>query len=177
MTDTVNSDHHLPSGSDVDDLLQRAVAPALRRTRPDLSESLLDILAELLDNAMTHGDSPAGAELVLRADAGRVAASVTDHGIGIRAHLARAGIATDNDSKAIEAAAQEGTTGAYEPRGYGLSDSIRALTGLPGSSLTIRSGTGAVVFASRAEPSCSEAEATIRGTAVTVRAGPVEKSA
>lgn len=172
MTGTTNVEHHLPSGSDADDLLQRGVAPALRRARPDLSESLLDILAELLDNAMTHGDSPAGAELTVHADEGGVAASVTDHGIGIRAHLARAGIATDSDAQAIGVAAQEGTTGAYEPRGYGLSDSIRALAHLPESSLTIRSGTGIGVFGSPNAPAFSEAEATIPGTVATVTTGP-----
>lgn len=175
MTGTTNLEHHLPSGSDADDLLQRTVAPALRDARPDLSESLLDILAELLDNAMSHGDSPAGADLTLHADSGGVAASVTDHGIGIRAHLARAGIATDDDAHAIEVAAHEGTTGAYEPRGYGLSDSIRALADLPESSLTIRSGNGIGVFGSPAAPVFSEAEATIRGTMVTVSAGPGEQ--
>lgn len=138
---------------------------------PTFSEALLDILAELLDNAMTHGDSPAGAELTVRADEDGLAASVTDHGIGIRAHLARAGITTASDAQAIEVAAQEGTTGAYEPRGYGLSDSIRALAHLPDPSLTIRSETGIGVFGSPAALAFSEAEATIPGTVVTVSAG------
>ena len=118
MSGGLELDDHLPSGGDADDFLARTVAPALREHRPDVSEQLLEILAELLDNAVTHGDSSAGTRFSLRVGAASVVATIADRGIGIRAHLARGGLATDSDSEAIAAAIREGTTGAYEPRGW-----------------------------------------------------------
>jgi len=85
-------DEHLPSGGDADEFLARTVAPALREHRPDVSEPLLEILAELLDNAVTHGDSSAGTRFGLRAGTASVVATIVDRGIGIRAHLARGGL-------------------------------------------------------------------------------------
>ncbi len=117
MSGDLEVDAHLAPGADADDFLARTLAPTLRERRPDVSEPLLEILAEVLDNAMTLGDSPAGATFSLHADATGVVATVADHGIGIRAHLARAGLTTDSDSAAMAAAVREGTTGADEPRG------------------------------------------------------------
>ncbi|MGH2427336.1 MAG: ATP-binding protein [Candidatus Limnocylindria bacterium] len=145
------------------------MAPPLRELRPDVSEPLLEILAELIDNAMTHGDSPVGSEFSLRADAASVLTTVIDHGIGIRAHLARAGVATENDAQAIGVAVRAGTTGAHEPRGYGLPDSIEALDRVAPASLTIRSGAGQGSFETHGQAAFSDLDATIGGTMVTVR--------
>lgn len=168
---TMDLHEHLGPDSDADQVLERRVARPLRERRPDVSETLLEILGELLDNALTHGDSRAGTDLSLRVEPQTVHLRIADHGIGIRAHLSRAGVLSDTDAVAIELAVRPGTTGAHEPRGYGLADSIAALVGLPAASLSISSGNGRGIFAPPAPPTFEQLTATIEGTMAELQVG------
>lgn len=168
---TMDLHEHLGPDSDADEVLERRVARPLRERRPDVSETLLEILGELLDNALTHGDSRAGTDLSLRVEPQTVHLRVADHGIGIRAHLARAGVFSGTDAAAIELAVRPGTTGAHEPRGYGLADSIAALASLPPASLSISSGNGRGTFSPAAPAAFEQLAATIEGTTAELRVG------
>lgn len=137
---------HLPPGSDSDEFVASDVADSLQSARPDIAAPLLEILGEVLDNALTHGSSAAGTMVRLGQAAGAVDLTVADSGIGIRAHLARGGLPTTSHAEAIRIATRPGTTGAHPPRGYGLGR-----------------------FSSGGDEAFEEAPNTIEGTVITIR--------
>ena len=105
---------------------------------------------ELIDNAVSHGDSPRGAFLSAKAYTGTTSRrpgfefAVCDTGIGILNHLrgnpSYAGI--PDAAAALARAIQPGVTGTAELRGYGLADLLKITHGGGIGRLVLRSGDG-----------------------------------
>lgn len=104
-----------------------------------------EMVAELLENAVEHANSPttAFAAAQVYPTSRRLALGVADAGIGIRAHLTRNPkyAALKTDSTAIKWAMKPGVTGTREFRGNGLDNLVR-VAGRYGGHLVMRSGHG-----------------------------------
>lgn len=115
-----------------------------RHTSPSSAAAAAKMLGELLDNAITHADSPVGAFAAAQVHkrGGDVQLAVADAGIGIRSHLARNPCFRDlAAADALSAALRPGVTGTSERRGNGLPDLLRTASGF-GGQLLLRSDTG-----------------------------------
>jgi hypothetical protein len=102
------------------------------------------MLGELLDNAITHADSPVGvyAAAQVHQRVGDVELAVTDAGMGVRSHLARNPCFRDLTApQALSAALRPGVTGTSERRGNGLPDLLSTASGF-GGMLLLRSDDG-----------------------------------
>jgi hypothetical protein len=105
---------------------------------------------ELLDNAIEHGASPAGAFVAAQTYTGTTSGrrgfelAICDTGIGVLSHLRRnpANASLTGAANALERAIRPGVTGTTELRGYGLNDLLSHLTVGGLTRLHLRSGDG-----------------------------------
>lgn len=128
---------HVASAAEVEAVNVRLFAQ-LEQVLPYPSHrAVFEIIAELLENATSHGISPSGAYLAAQFYTGRTSGmprgfwiAVADAGIGVRAHLAQnATFRHLDDAEAIRVASQLGVSGTNDAgRGLGLKD-IRARAG------------------------------------------------
>jgi hypothetical protein len=128
----------------VDRFTEDAYELALLHTTPGSAAAAATIVAELLDNAITHAASPVGvyAAAQVHQHGGDVELAIADAGMGIRSHLARnPGFRDLTAAQAISAALRPGVTGTSEQRGNGLPDLLNTASGF-GGQLLLRSDDG-----------------------------------
>lgn len=128
----------------VDRFTEDAYELALLHTTSGSAAAAATIVAELLDNAITHANSPVGVYAAAQVhQRGRdVQLAVADAGMGIRSHLARnPGFRDLTAAQAIGAAIRPGVTGTSERRGNGLPDLLNIACGF-GGQLLLRSDDG-----------------------------------
>jgi hypothetical protein len=139
---------------------------ARRHTSDSSAAAAAKMLGELLDNAITHADSPVGvyAAAQVHQRAADVQLAVADAGIGIRSHLARNPCFRNlTAAQALNAALEPGVTGTSERRGNGLPDLLTTASGF-GGQLLLRSDDGyAQVMAASSDRQFAEA-ADVPGT-------------
>jgi hypothetical protein len=129
------------------------VAAALDDPRP-----AFEILSELIDNAATHGQSPAGTFVCARSyDGGEdlmpgLWLAIGDGGPGIPAHLRLNPKYKEiaEDERLIQLARRPWVTGTRDRRGWGLVEVFEEASALGVSELLIRSGGGEGFFRLRA---------------------------
>lgn len=139
-----------------DDLLEE-LWPRVRAQLGDArtSRHMFDILGELVDNATTHGRSPAGVFVCAQIYTGETTSlgpsvwfAVADAGVGIPDHLRRndqyASISADDEL--IGLARKPGVTGTADRRGYGLWETLEAAVAIGSGQILIRSGEGEARF-------------------------------
>jgi anti-sigma regulatory factor (Ser/Thr protein kinase) len=117
---------------------------ARRHTSDGSAAAAGKMLGELLDNAITHADSPIGvyAAAQVHQRAADLQLAVADAGIGIRSHLARnPSFRNLTAAQALRAALRPGVTGTSERRGNGLPDLLSTASGF-GGQLLLRSDDG-----------------------------------
>jgi|GEM_PF-2985726 len=128
---------HIASAAEVGSVNDRLFAE-LERVLPYPSHrAVFEIIAELLENASSHGASASGAYLAAQFYTGRTSGmprgfwiAVADAGIGVRAHLGQnPAFRQLDDADAIRVASQLGVSGTNDAgRGLGLKD-IRSRAG------------------------------------------------
>lgn len=127
--------------------------------RPPLADRVVTGITELVDNAVTHGHSEAGAFIAAQLYTGRTTrhprleVAVCDTGIGVLEHL-RQGPRTDRTrvttcAEALRRALRRGETGTDEIRGHGLSDVFDRTEELGIARIVLRSGNGLARIARR----------------------------
>jgi hypothetical protein len=132
-------------------------------------------IGELIDNAVSHGDSDIGAFAAAQAYTGRttgrrgVEFAICDTGIGVLEHLRRNARHRDlrTDRAALVQAMQRGVTGTDDRRGNGLADLFKVTETAGYTRLVLRSGRGlASVVARQHDQRRRDVEAAdrIRGT-------------
>ncbi|MFD1080692.1 hypothetical protein [Micromonospora andamanensis] len=105
-------------------------------------------IAELIDNAVTHGAGPSGAFVAAQAYSGLTSKrpglefAVCDTGVGILAHLRQnpSNSSITDSETALRRALIAGVTGTDQPRGYGLGDLLDATRRGGVGRLVLRSG-------------------------------------
>ncbi len=114
-------------------------------------------VGELIDNAVSHGDSRIGAFVAAQSYTGATSGrpgfefAVCDTGIGVLDHLRgnpKYALVPDAQT-ALACAIQPGVTGTSEPRGYGLADLLQITRGGGVGRLVLRSGNGIASVALR----------------------------
>lgn len=114
---------------------------------------------ELIDNAVSHGQSQCGAFVSAQAYTGVTSRrpgfefAVCDTGVGVLAHLRGNPAYRDipNAQSALDRAIRPGVTGTGELRGYGLADLLEITHGGGLGRLVLRSGNGIASVALRQE--------------------------
>ena len=109
---------------------------------------MIEAFGELIDNAVSHGESESGAFLAVQAYSGEtsgrtgVEAAVSDLGVGVLAHLRRNPEhgSIGSSKEALRRAVRERVTGTTEARGYGLSDAVKIASKSGAAQLILRSG-------------------------------------
>lgn len=143
---------HVPS-SDAWDDLQGELWPAASVALGDvtLTRRTLEILGELVDNAATHGTSPAGTFVCAQRYSGSTSGlspgvwlGVADAGVGVPDHLRRNPKyeTVVRDADLIVLARRQWVTGTTERRGWGLVEVFEAATASGPSQIVIRSRGG-----------------------------------
>jgi hypothetical protein len=109
---------------------------------------MIKAFGELIDNAVSHGESESGAFLAVQAYSGEtsgragVEAAVSDVGVGVLAHLRRnpEHRSIRSSDEALRLAVRETVTGTTEARGYGLSDAVKSASRCGDAQLMLWSG-------------------------------------
>lgn len=174
----------LPTADAWDDLLGD-IAPDFISALPGrLGPRGLDVLSELIDNAGTHGNSPAGTFVCAQCYDGGCGLpaglwlGVADAGRGIPEHLRLNPryAEVDRDEELIQLARRPWVTGTRDRRGWGLVAVFEGAAGTTDGDILIRSGGGEGSFRVRPEgrPFARYGPRTPRlpGTWVNVRLGP-----
>jgi hypothetical protein len=140
----------LESGNDWDDIVQDLwpdVAGLF--ADPDLTRNTMDLLGELIDNAVTHGHSNAGTYVCAQRYTGATSnlpqgiwIGVADSGVGIPRHLRRNPKYADieDDRQLIRLARQPWVTGTRDRRGWGLVEVFESATEAGPARIVMRSG-------------------------------------
>lgn len=140
---------HLERVEEVEPLAERfadLLAAQLGQDASGVADTLVLSLAELCDNAATHGQSPYGTYVAAqRYQATRTVLAIGDQGIGIPSHLRRKRRSLLDDGPALALATERGVSGTLDPdrgEGYGaILATLRRLR-LPQATLRIWSGGG-----------------------------------
>jgi hypothetical protein len=169
--------HLTPDGAD---RLVDRVGQMFIRQYGRLGRRYFQAIGELIDNAISHGDSSVGAFVAAQVYSGATSGwrgiefAVCDTGVGVRAHLRRnsanKGIA--DDVAALETALRSGVTGTEEERGHGLNDLWRAVPEAGFARLQLRSGKGLASVIGHdgvQRPTCVRAEVDVAGTWASLR--------
>lgn len=141
---------------DWDEALDR-IWPPVRTTlgTKDAADNLFQLLGEVVDNAVTHGQSPEGTFACAQLQTGATSklgpgiwVAVADAGVGIPDHLRRHPDwrAETADEQLIARSREPGVTGTSDRRGYGLFEAFEAATTLGQGIVLIRSGRGEARF-------------------------------
>ena len=147
------------SPSTTQDLVNRLGQLAAARFEPRVAALAFRGSGELLDNAVSHGQSQRGAFISAQAYTGTKSRrpgfefAVCDTGIGVLAHLRRNPSYRDipDAPSALARAIQPGVTGTGELRGYGLADLLEITHGGGVGRLVLRSGRGIASVALRSQ--------------------------
>jgi hypothetical protein len=133
------------STHDVKEFARRCYELVSRHIGLQEAVATFEMVAELLENAVEHANSPtpAFAAAQVYPTSRRLALGVADAGIGIRTHLTRNPkyASLETDATAIEWAMKPGVSGTNEQRGNGL-DNLVKVAGRYGGYLLMRSGEG-----------------------------------
>lgn len=145
------------SPSTAQDLVTRLGRLAAAQFESRLAGLVFRGAGELIDNAVSHGQSTCGAFVSAQAYTGTTSRrpgfefAVCDTGIGVLAHLRRNPLYHNlpDAPSALARAIQPGVTGTGELRGYGLADLLEITHGGGVGRLVLRSGNGIASIALR----------------------------
>ena len=144
------------SPATADELVARVGTLATERLGRHAAGQIFKCVGELIDNAVSHGQSPLGAFVSAQAYTGATSRrpgfefAVCDTGIGIFSHLRSNPIyaAIPDVQSALACAIRPGVTGTGQQRGNGLADLLEITQGGVGR-LVLRSGDGIASIALR----------------------------
>jgi hypothetical protein len=149
---------------------------------PTMTSKAENIIGELIDNSVTHGNSPSGTTVCAQYYSGEKSTlpkglwiAIADSGMGIPNHLRRNPKFTPevDDRVLIDNATHRGVTGTRDQRGYGLPESFDEAQQLSPSRIIIRSGSAQGEFEWRADRTpvrnFRETSAPVPGTWVHIR--------
>jgi len=149
----------LPTADAWDDLLGEIVPDFVSGLPDRFGTRGLDVLSELIDNAGTHGSSPAGTFVCAQCYDGGCGLpaglwlGVADAGLGIPGHLRLNPryAEIDRDEELIRLARRPWVTGTRDRRGWGLVAVFEGAAGGTDGDILIHSGGGEGVFRVRPE--------------------------
>ena len=140
----------LENGNEWDDIVQNLWPDVAGQfADPDLTRNTMELLGELVDNAVTHGRSAAGTYVCAQRYTGATSRlpagiwiGVADSGVGVPAHLRRNPKYADipDDRELIRLSRQPWVTGTKEKRGWGLVEVFDSATEAGPARIVIRSG-------------------------------------
>ena len=163
-----------------DELVARVGTLTAERLGRHAAGQVFTCVGELIDNALSHGQSPVGAFVSAQAYTGATSGrpgfefAICDTGIGVLTHLRSnpAYIAIPDVRSALACAIQPGVSGTGDQRGNGLADLLDITQGGVGR-LVLRSGDGIASIAlrhGRRRDAFAGSSLTIQGTWAWLRA-------
>jgi hypothetical protein len=163
-----------------DEIVSRVGTLTAERLGRPAAGQVFKCVGELIDNALSHGQSTLGAFVAAQAYTGATSRrpgfefAVCDTGIGVLSHLRSnpAYAAIPDVVSALECAIKPGVTGTGDVRGNGLPDLLTIARGGVGR-LVLRSGDGIASIAlrhGRRRDAFADSSLTIRGTWAWLRA-------
>jgi hypothetical protein len=168
------------SPATADELVARVGTLTGERLGRHAAAQVFKCVGELIDNALSHGQSPLGAFVSAQAYTGATSGrpgfefAVCDTGIGVLSHLRSNPVYADipNTLSALGCAIQPGVSGTGDRRGNGLADLLE-ITQEGVGRLVLRSGDGIASIAvrhGRRRDAFADSSLTIRGTWAWLRA-------